>query len=95
MPIVVGLCTIELHIPQASSLKEKRSVLRGMLDGLRSRFNVSASEVEHMDLWQRATVGIACVSNSQQFCDQVLGKAREWVEANPRVYVGRIETEFL
>ena len=93
--MVVGVCSLELFIPEALSLKQKRSVLKSMLEGLRSRFNVSAAEVEHMDLWQRATVGIACVSNSQPFVDQVLNKVVDWVEANPRVNVSRVEIEFL
>ncbi|MGV3721172.1 MAG: DUF503 domain-containing protein [Actinomycetota bacterium] len=95
MAIVVGLCTLELTIPEANSLKDKRSVLKSMLEGMRNRFNVSAAEVEHQDTWRRATVGIACVSNSQTFSNQVLNKALDWVEANPRVYVTNVELEFL
>jgi len=95
MALIVGLCTIELVIPEANSLKDKRSVLKSMLEGMRSRFNISAAEVEHMDVWRRATVGIACVSNSQTFIDQVLNKVIEWVESNPRVNVTDVQVEFL
>ncbi len=91
----IGLCTLSLFIPEAQSLKDKRSVLKSMLEGMRSRFNVSAAEVEHMDLWQRATVAISCVSNSQTFADQVLNKVVDWVEANPRVNVTDVAIEFL
>ena len=95
MALIVGVCTLDLYIPEANSLKDKRSVLKSMLEGLRSRFNVSAAEIEHMDVWRRATVGIACVSNSQQFANQVLDKALDWIEANPRVNVSNVELEFL
>lgn len=95
MAIVVGLCTLDLTIPEANSLKDKRSVLKSMLEGMRNRFNVSVAEVEHQDTWRRATVGIACVSNSQTFSNQVLNKALDWVESNPRVYVTNVELEFL
>ena len=95
MAIIVGLCTLDLLIPEANSLKDKRSVLKSMLEGIRSKFNVSAAEVEHMDLWRRATVGIACVSNSQQFVDQVLNKVVDWVESNPRVNITDVQLEFL
>jgi uncharacterized protein len=94
MALTVGLCTIELLIPEANSLKDKRSVLKSMLEGMRSRFNISAAEVEHNDIWRRATIGIACVSNSQVFVDQVLNKVVDWVEANPRVNVTGVEMEF-
>ena len=95
MAIHVGLCTLDLLIPESQSLKQKRSVLKSMLEGIRSKFNVSAAEVEHMDLWRRATVGIACVSNSQQFVDQVLNKVVDWVESNPRVNITDVQLEFL
>ena len=95
MALHVGLCTLELFIPEANSLKDKRSVLKSMLEGMRNRFNVSASEVEHMDVWRRATVAIACVSNSQTFADQVLNKVLDWVESNPRVDVTGVQIEFL
>jgi uncharacterized protein len=90
----VGVATLELFIPEANSLKSKRSVLKSMLDGLRNKFNVSAAEVDHLDKWQRATVGIACVSNSQPFSNEMLNKAVDWIEMNPRVNVGRVEIEF-
>lgn len=95
MSIVVGLCTVELYIPEANSLKDKRSVLKSMLEGMRNKFNVSAAEVEDNDIWRRATIAVACVSNSQPFTDQVLNKVVDWIEANPRVNVGRVEMEFL
>ena len=93
--MVVGLSTVELIIPESNSLKEKRSVLRPLLEGVRHRFNVSAAEVDHMDLWRRATLGFACVSNDQKFVDQVLGKVTSWIEANPRVNVVDIRIEFV
>ncbi len=95
MAIHVGLCTLELYIPEANSLKDKRSVLKSMLEGMRGKFNVSAAEVDQNDIWRRATVGIACVSNSQPFADQVLNKVVDWVESNPRVHVSNVQVEFL
>ena len=93
--MVVGISTIQLTIPESQSLKDKRQVLRSMLEGIRRRFNVSAAEVEHMDLWQRATIGIAAVSNDQKFTDQVLNKVLDWIEQNPRIQVLDVEVEFL
>ena len=95
MPTTVGLCTLEMHIPAATSLKEKRSVIKSMLEGIRHKFNVSAAETEHNDLWQRAEISIACVSNSQPVVDSTLNKVADWVGENPRVYITRVEIEFL
>jgi uncharacterized protein len=93
--MVVGISTIELTIPESNSLKDKRQVLRSMLDGIRRRFNVSAAEVEHMDLWRRATVGISAVSNEQKHVDQILDSVTRWIEQNPRVNVVDVQVEFL
>jgi uncharacterized protein len=70
MPI--GLLTLEIHLPYAQSLKDKRMVLRKLKDRLRSRFNVSVAELEHQDLWQRAVVGIVSISSDQQNLESVL-----------------------
>ncbi len=53
---------IELRIPDAHSLKEKRGLLKPVIADLRKRFGVSVAEVDHQDLWQRATLGIALVA---------------------------------
>ena len=54
----VGLLTLELHIPDAQSLKDKRQVLRSLKDRLRRDFNVAVAELEHHDTWQRSVVGV-------------------------------------
>jgi uncharacterized protein YlxP (DUF503 family) len=61
MPI--GLLTLEIHIPDARSLKDKRQVLRSLKDRLRGRFNVAVAELDHQDTWQRSQVGIVSLSN--------------------------------
>jgi len=55
MPI--GLLTLEIHISDARSLKDKRQVLRSLKDRLRAHFNVAVSELDHQDVWQRSRVG--------------------------------------
>jgi uncharacterized protein len=93
--MVVGLATIELYIPESQSLKDKRQVLKSLLETTRQKFNVSAAEVDHLDIWRRATVAFACVSKDQSFADQVLNKIIDTIEGNPRVNVADIRVEFL
>ena len=75
----VGVLTLEIQLPYAHSLKEKRAVLRKMRDRLRARFNVAVAELDQQDAWQRATLGIVSISNSQELLDsafrQVLAEA--------------------
>ena len=70
MPI--GLLTLEIHIPDAHSLKDKRQVLRSLKDRLRARFNVAVAELDHQDTWQRAQVGVVSLSNDAAHLEQSL-----------------------
>ena len=72
--MVVGVLRLTLYIHGASSLKDKRHVLRKVTDRLRSRFNVSGAEVGDNDIWQRAVIGIVAVSNDRSFVNEVLDK---------------------
>jgi hypothetical protein len=67
----VGVLTLEIQIPYAHSLKEKRAVLRKMRDRLRARFNVAVAELDHQDVWQRATLGVVSISDSQVLLESV------------------------
>ena len=68
----VGLLTLELHIADAQSLKDKRQVLRSLKDRLRSGFNVSVAELEASGLWNRATIGVVSISDSRDYLDGLM-----------------------
>jgi uncharacterized protein len=68
MPI--GFLTIEIHIPDARSLKDKRQVLRSLKDRLRAHFNVAVAELEHQDLWQRSRVGVISLSSDAKHLEE-------------------------
>ena len=70
----VGVLTLEIQIPYSHSLKEKRAVLLKIRDRLRGRFNVAIAELDHQDVWQRATLGIVSISDSQQYLDGLFQK---------------------
>ncbi len=70
--MVVGLLTLEIHLPYAHSLKEKRHALKKLKDRLRARFNVAVAEVDHQDTWQRATVGVVSVNQDRVYLAQLL-----------------------
>ncbi len=70
----VGLLTLEIHIPDAQSLKDKRQVLRSLKDKLRRQFNVAVAELDHHDVWQRSVVGVVTLSNEEQHVQESLQK---------------------
>ena len=76
----VGVMEIELHIPTAHSLKEKRSALKGSIERVRDRFNVSVIELPGRNGWQRATVTVVCVASSGELVRQILDKVADHFE---------------
>lgn len=76
----VGIVRVELHIPAARSLKDKRQVVRGLKDRLRERLHAAIAEVDHQDLWQRAALGLAFVSGESGHVREQLQAARRVVE---------------
>jgi uncharacterized protein YlxP (DUF503 family) len=93
---IVGICTIKLHLPGVSSLKEKRGVLKSMLARMHNTFNVSAAEIDHLDVWQSSTIAVALVSNSSRHVYQVIQSVLEWIEGNyPNAMVVDQEIEIL
>ena len=73
--VVIALLTLDIHIPHAQSLKDKRMVIRRLKDRLRSKFNVSVAEVDHQDLWQRTQVSVVTVGADEGFLEKVLREA--------------------
>ena len=78
----VALGLVELHLPDVDSLKGKRHVLKGLKEKVRARFEVSVAEVDHQDVWQRATLAVAYVSADARHANTVISKAMDFIEEN-------------
>jgi hypothetical protein len=83
--MTIGLLTVELHLPEADSLKSKRFVLKSLKDRVRNKFNVSIAEIEFNDLWQRCQVAIACVGNETKIVNQTLDGVLSLILSLPSV----------
>ena len=68
----IGVLTLELRIETSHSLKEKRHVVQSLKDRLRHKFNVAVAEIDHQDLWQRATIAAVTVSSDRENAEKVL-----------------------
>ena len=95
MTMHIGSLTVTLYLHAAESLKDKRSVIKSLIETTRHKFNVSIAEVGDLDKWRRATIGIVCVSNDVQYLNRVLDKVVETLESNPAVEVGEVDLELL
>ena len=83
---VVGF-EVEIRIPESRSLKDRRQVVRSLLDGARQRFSVSAAEVGGQDTWQRATLGFAVVSSEARLAEDVVDQIDRFLWARPDIEV--------
>jgi uncharacterized protein YlxP (DUF503 family) len=83
----VGVLQVEMMIPGAQSLKDKRHVVKSVLDRLRGSFNVSAAEIDHLDLHQRAMLGFAAVSNDARHASEVLQQVMNHLRRHPEAQV--------
>ncbi|MDO8637480.1 MAG: DUF503 domain-containing protein [Dehalococcoidia bacterium] len=88
----IGILKVKLRLPENQTLKGKRQAIKAIkpiIARVQNRFNVSIAEVEDLDLWQIATLGITCVSNSTPFCNETLSKVVDFIAQSPH------ETELL
>jgi uncharacterized protein YlxP (DUF503 family) len=84
-----------LHLGEAASLKDKRQVVKSILDRVRNRFSVAAAEVDDLDLHQTAVLGFAAVSNSVHHARQVVTNVLEFLRGHPVAAVVDHELEVL
>ncbi len=89
------MLTMDLRVRESRSLKAKRSVVRSLVDGARSRYGVAAAETDHQDQWQRAEVAFAAVSGSQQHVAEVLDAVDRFVWSHPEVEVVSAERSWI
>ena len=94
-PARVALGTVELHLPDVLSLKDKRHALKGLKQKVRARFEVAVAEVDHQDIWQRATLAVAYVSGDSRHANEVVSKAMDFIEANVEGMVIQESVEIL
>lgn len=78
--MVVGTLVVTLQVPDSTSLKEKRQVVRSVTARLRQTFNVAVAEVGDQDLWQSAVIGVVCVSQDARHADEMCQKALRFIE---------------
>jgi uncharacterized protein YlxP (DUF503 family) len=85
--MVIGVITWELEIFGCQSLKEKRSVVKSLKDRLHDRFNVSAAETAHQDVWQRAELTACVVAGQKKLAEAVLQSADDLVAGEARARI--------
>ena len=83
----IAAVRFDLHLPHVHSLKEKRAVIKPILEGVRRRYQATSAEVDHQDKWQRAALGVAVVSASAGHAREVMDAIERFVWSFPEVEV--------
>lgn len=93
--MTVGTLEVHLFIRESRSLKGRRSVVKSLKDRIRSRYNVSVSEVGDLEAWQRAVLGVAVVTNERRFANEILSKVVGLIGSDVRVEIVDQRMQFL
>ena len=91
----ISLLTVELVIPWAQSLKDKRSVVRGLKDRLRARFNAAVAEVSFEDKWQRAVLAVCIIGNDKRKLESNMDRVRQLCEETRDLQVAEMRQQWL
>lgn len=85
--MVVGVSRVDIFFPENHSLKDKRQMMRKVIEKTRAKFNISLMEVEQSNLWQRARIGFAVVGVKQDHVSRMVENVHEYIES---LYLGEV-----
>jgi uncharacterized protein YlxP (DUF503 family) len=91
--MVVGVCRLQLILPDNHSLKGKRGVVRSICAQVRQRFNVAIAEVEDHDRWQVAGLAFAVVSSDGRHADRMVAEIVDFIELHAEAQLGTYQVE--
>lgn len=93
--MIVGISSFELHLPSCRSLKEKRKVVKSLVDRIHQRYRVSVAETGFHDLHQRAEISLAAVATGEAEVERMLEEVRSLVDSTPEAFLTRWEPQLL
>ncbi|HEY7213581.1 MAG TPA: DUF503 domain-containing protein [Thermoanaerobaculia bacterium] len=94
--MIVGISIFELHLPASRSLKDKRRVVKSLIDRVHQRYRISVAETDFHDLHQRAEIAVAAVAaGGESEMERMLDEVRNLVESEPEVFLTRWEPQML
>ena len=93
--MIIGISVFELHLPTSRSLKDKRRVVKSLIERVHQRFRVSIAETDFHDLHQRAEISIAVVTNGEAEMENLMEEIHSLVESLPEAYLTRWDPQIL
>jgi uncharacterized protein YlxP (DUF503 family) len=93
--MIIGVVTLDFHLPMCHSLKSKRFVVKSLKDRLANKFNVAVAEVDYADMWQRARIAVVTVSGEKRRVDEILSKVVHMAERESEAILLSTDMQFL
>lgn len=93
--MILGSCIVTLRAEWVHSLKEKRMVLKSIIEKAKNKFNISIAEVDSQDMHQELVIGFCCVSNETAHADSILDHVISFIENNTDAEVTKVEKEII
>jgi len=93
--MIIGSCRVKLMLYESNSLKDKRQVIKSIMERLKSRFNISIAEVDLNDSWKTSIIGFACVTNDTNHANQIISNVIKFMDGDNRVEIIEEEIEIL
>ena len=91
--MIIGSCKVYLEAEWVFSLKDKRMIVKSLLEKIRHKFNVSVAEVENNDIHKSIVIGIACVTNETSHADSIINNVINFIENNTDAVIVDVITE--
>jgi len=93
--MIVGIAKISINLFECHSLKEKRSIVTGMIKKIRNYYPVSIAEVDKNDIWQKTVIGLSLVSNDSSIIDSVFNKIIDYINTFSELEIIKTDLEFI
>ncbi|MCL2698701.1 MAG: DUF503 domain-containing protein [Defluviitaleaceae bacterium] len=93
--MIIGTCKVYLSAEWVGSLKEKRTIVKGIIERVKHKFNVSVAEIEDQDVHRSIVIGYACVTNSTRLADEIVHTVLDFIENNTDAVVRDVVVEIL
>lgn len=93
--MIIGICTCEIFIFNANSLKSKRSVVKSIIEKSKNRFNISIAEVGENDKWQKSIIAFSIISNDQKIVEETIEKVINFFDSYSEIEIIKIKREIL
>ena len=91
--MIIGICRIELYIPESNSLKMKRRVVKSLKDRVMKKFNVAIAEIDFQNRWQRALLGVVTLSSEKKQVELVLSEVISFIERTDLAIIAQYQIE--